>query len=53
MCIRDRQDDTADADLRYASAQQLLGYLRGLNTTRVLGMADWEDLGRRVAQEWL
>ncbi|WP_428553785.1 hypothetical protein [Pseudomonas edaphica] len=47
------QDDTADADLRYASAQQLLGYLRGLNTTRVLGMADWEDLDRRVAQEWL
>ena len=45
------QDDTADADLRYASAQQLLGYLRGLNTTRVLGMADWEDLDRRVAQE--
>jgi hypothetical protein len=47
------QDETAEADLRYASVQQLRGYLRGLNTTRVLGMADWEDLDRRVAQEWL
>ncbi|MFL1553559.1 hypothetical protein ACI77J_20200 [Pseudomonas sp. O64] len=47
------QDQTADADQRYASAQQLRGYLRGLNTTRVLGMADWEDLDRRVAHEWL
>ncbi|TSD77385.1 hypothetical protein FFI16_013470 [Pseudomonas sp. KBS0710] len=47
------QDDTADADLRCVNAQQLRGYLRGLNTTRVLGMADWEDLDRRVAQEWL
>ncbi|AVE03341.1 MULTISPECIES: hypothetical protein [Pseudomonas] len=47
------QDETADADERYASAQQLRGYLRGLNTTRVLGMADWEDLDRRVAHEWL
>lgn len=47
------QDDAADADLRCANAQQLRGYLRGLNTTRVLGMADWEDLDRRVAQEWL
>jgi len=24
-----------------------------LNTTRVLGMADWEDLDRRVVQSWL
>ena len=47
------QDEAADADQRYASAQQLRGYLRGLNTTRVLGMADWEDLDRRVAHEWL
>ena len=49
------QDEAADADLTVASAsaQQLRGYLRGLNTTRVLGMADWEDLDRRVAQEWL
>ncbi|ANF85932.1 hypothetical protein A7J50_2532 [Pseudomonas antarctica] len=46
------QDEAADAEKRYASAQQLRGYLRGLNTTRVLGMADWEDLDRRVTQEW-
>lgn len=46
------QDEAADADQRYAIAQQLRGYLRGLNTTRVLGMADWEDLDRRVEQEW-
>ena len=45
------QDDTADSDQVIASAQQLRGYLRGLNTTRVLGMADWEDLDRRVAQQ--
>jgi predicted transcriptional regulator len=42
------QDEAADADQISASAQQLRGYLRGLNTTRVLGMADWEDLDRRV-----
>ena len=47
------QDETADADLRCASAQQLRGYLRGLNTTRVLGMADWEDLDRRISESWL
>ena len=46
------QDEAADPDQAYAIAQQLLGYLRGLNTTRVLGMADWEELDRRVAQEW-
>jgi hypothetical protein len=46
------QDPTADSDDAQASAQQLLGYLRGLNTTRVLGMADWEELDRRIAQEW-
>jgi hypothetical protein len=32
---------------------QLRGYLRGLNTTRVLGMADWEELDRRVVNTWL
>ncbi len=47
------QDAAADADQLLANAHQLRGYLRGLNTTRVLGMADWEDLDRRVAQEWL
>ncbi|WP_455884343.1 hypothetical protein [Pseudomonas spelaei] len=41
-------DAEAEADQINASAQQLRGYLRGLNTTRVLGMADWEDLDRRV-----
>lgn len=44
------QDDAADASRVTASAQQLRGYLRGLNTTRVLGMADWEGLDRRVLQ---
>ena len=47
------QDDAADAGRVTASAQQLRGYLRGLNTTRVLGMADWEDLDRRVKEDWL
>lgn len=47
------QNDTADAEQVNASAQQLRGYLRGLNTTRVLGMADWEDLDRRVEHAWL
>ena len=42
------QAPNADPDQVCASAQQLRGYLRGLNTTRVLGMADWEDLDRRV-----
>lgn len=36
-----------------AVANQLRGYLRGLNTTRVLGMADWEELDRRVLDTWL
>ena len=44
------QDEAADADQISASAQQLRGYLRGLNTTRVLGMAAWDDLDRRVVQ---
>ncbi|MCF4996572.1 hypothetical protein GIW70_20880 [Pseudomonas syringae] len=35
------------------AALQLRGYLRGLNTTRVLGMADWEELERRVVDTWL
>ncbi|QDG55501.1 hypothetical protein [Pseudomonas sp. NIBRBAC000502773] len=46
-------DEASEADQVHASAQQLRGYLRGLNTTRVLGMADWEDLDRRVEQAWL
>ena len=46
-------DEASEADQVHASAQQLRGYLRGLNTTRVLGMADWEDLDRRVEQAGL
>lgn len=46
-------DDIARSDERSALANQLRGYLRGLNTTRVLGMADWEELDRRVAESWL
>ncbi|KRP61213.1 hypothetical protein [Pseudomonas trivialis] len=42
------QNAAADAQHVHDSAQQLRGYLRGLNTTRVLGMADWEDLDRRI-----
>ncbi|MBT9304108.1 MULTISPECIES: hypothetical protein [Pseudomonas] len=45
-------DPTTDTTQACATAQQLRGYLRGLNTTRVLGMQDWEDLDRRVAQQW-
>jgi hypothetical protein len=44
---------TADAQTVQAVANQLRGYLRGLNTTRVLGMADWEELDRRVVDTWL
>jgi len=44
---------TPDPELVQATAQQLRGYLRGLNTTRVLGMADWEELDRRVINTWL
>ncbi|MDY7532847.1 hypothetical protein RGV33_14350 [Pseudomonas sp. Bout1] len=46
-------DNAASREVVFAIAQQLRGYLRGLNTTRVLGMADWEDLDRRVVQTWL
>jgi hypothetical protein len=44
---------TRDAQLIRDTAQQLRGYLRGLNTTRVLGMAYWEELDRRVVDTWL
>jgi hypothetical protein len=46
-------DDNVQSDELCASANQLRGYLRGLNTTRVLGMADWEELDRRVVESWL
>ncbi|PMW99638.1 hypothetical protein C1X59_17635 [Pseudomonas sp. FW215-R2] len=42
-----------DSESVRAVANQLRGYLRGLNTTRVLGMADWEELDRRVLATWL
>ncbi|WP_213878584.1 hypothetical protein [Pseudomonas sp. dw_358] len=46
-------DKSANAELVHATAHQLRGYLRGLNTVRVLGMADWEELDRRVLSTWL
>lgn len=42
-----------EPELSRATANQLRGYLRGLNTTRVLGMAEWEELDRRVVNTWL
>ncbi|PAW49620.1 hypothetical protein CKQ80_02120 [Pseudomonas moraviensis] len=42
-----------DVQLKRDTANQLRGYLRGLNTTRVLGMAYWEELDRRVVDTWL
>lgn len=62
---RDRVDDyltlyehalhaePADAEKLHAMAHELKGYLRGLNTTRVIGMADFEALDRRVTESWL
>lgn len=46
-------ETAAEAELERDTANQLRGYLRGLNTTRVLGMADWEELDRRVTNTWL
>ncbi|VVQ25604.1 hypothetical protein PS925_05857 [Pseudomonas fluorescens] len=45
--------DLTDPQLITDTANQLRGYLRGLNTTRVLGMAYWEELDRRVVDTWL
>ncbi|MBS4078248.1 MULTISPECIES: hypothetical protein [Pseudomonas] len=45
--------DIHDPQLILDTANQLRGYLRGLNTTRVLGMAYWEELDRRVVETWL
>lgn len=45
-------DDHAHVETQRATAHQLKGYLRGLNTTRVLGMADFEELDRRITQLW-
>lgn len=46
-------DPHANAHALQESAHQLRGYLRGLNTTRVLGMADLEELDRRIIESWL
>lgn len=46
-------ENAPEPELARATANQLRGYLRGLNTTRVLGMADWEELDRRVVSTWL
>lgn len=46
-------ETAAEPELERDTANQLRGYLRGLNTTRVLGMADWEELDRRVTNTWL
>ena len=45
--------DATDPQLIKDTANQLRGYLRGLNTTRVLGMAYWEELDRQVVDTWL
>lgn len=47
------QQEKIATQQQQAMANQLKGYLRGLNTTRVLGMADWEELDRRVTESWL
>lgn len=55
LCLYEEalHNDNASSDDLRAAANQLRGYLRGLNTTRVLGMADWEELDRRIAESWL
>ncbi|RON47767.1 hypothetical protein [Pseudomonas frederiksbergensis] len=47
------RENAPDSEPVRAVAHQLRGYLRGLNTTRVLGMADWEELDRRIVESWL
>ena len=46
------REQAPDSESVRAVANQLRGYLRGLNTTRVLGMADWEELDRRIVESW-
>jgi hypothetical protein len=55
LCLYENvlHDTQASTDDLQESAHQLRGYLRGLNTTRVLGMADLEELDRRVIESWL
>ncbi|MGF6108931.1 hypothetical protein HKK52_07495 [Pseudomonas sp. ADAK2] len=47
------REKAPDSEPVRAAANQLRGYLRGLNTTRVLGMAEWEELDRRIIEAWL
>ena len=55
LCLYEEalHNENIHSDNLRAAANQLRGYLRGLNTTRVLGMADWEELDRRVEESWL
>ncbi|WP_426117923.1 hypothetical protein [Pseudomonas sp. DSP3-2-2] len=55
LCLYEEvlHNDNASSEDLSTSANQLRGYLRGLNTTRVIGMADWEELDRRIAESWL
>jgi hypothetical protein len=55
LCLYEEVLHDCDADVADVrdSAHQLRGYLRGLNTTRVLGMADLEELDRRILESWL
>jgi hypothetical protein len=46
-------EEQASSEALRAQANQLRGYLRGLNTTRVVGMADWEQLDQRIQELWL
>ena len=46
-------DEHASSETLRAQANQLRGYLRGLNTTRVVGMAEWEQLDQRILELWL
>ena len=46
-------DPAASQEAVRSTALQLRGYLRGLNTTRVLGMAELEDLDSRIIESWL
>ena len=46
-------DDNASPEGIRTTANQLRGYLRGLNTTRVVGMADLEDLDNHIIETWL
>ena len=46
-------DGNALSDDLHTLANQLRGYLLDLNTSRVLGTADSDELDRRIAESWL